>query len=386
MPNMRKTFQPIATWSIAGLLTLAVTASEARAQDTEEQAPGESNSSQETEVNEDNYRRFMELRDQQVQRPNQPYAVLAPPGNLEKMEKLPEESQKHLRNELRGIILEGERWTPAEAGKEYPLVASEAAERDPRLHNMEAEAWAELVQNYHAREAEIYAAGARARTATADPAAGKSNNENGGNEPERGQQDRGQTGQAAGSAGHSGQAGASDTPAPREAGATMNALEYLQNAQTGDGARTAARNSAQDDSPGPPSGTPSAGTQQGANASDVAQESGDPSNAAEAAQLADTQSQDTRQQLAQQESQEGSPGTAQDSAESQPEQSAAMSANTAQNSENPAEQSQDSEAREEVIYRSEGVIAIRDLDKLKGVGKESDKGEEEKDEREKDGS
>ncbi len=113
--------------------------------------------SRETDISEDNYRRFMELDDSQLERPAFPAASVAPATRLQKMGQLPEESQKHLRNQLRGIILQRGPWTPAERETDYPFVPSPAARRDGELMRQEAEAWTELVGEYHDREAAILA-------------------------------------------------------------------------------------------------------------------------------------------------------------------------------------------------------------------------------------
>lgn len=128
---------------------------------------------QEVEVSEDNYRRYMELKDQQIERAPLPVDSYQPRSGLEKMERLPEASQKHLRNQLREIIVQGDAWQPEDADTLYPYVPSAAAQSDGALQRQEGEAWEELVGEYHAREAAIYAA-AQGRPApdggTASPA------------------------------------------------------------------------------------------------------------------------------------------------------------------------------------------------------------------------
>lgn len=137
------------------------------AADTAENKPAEQaapSSSQEVEINEDNYRQFMELRDANRQGDIIPETTFKPGSGLQKLEKLPEESQKHLRNELREIIVDGEPWQPGDENAEYPYTPSEAASKDPALQKQEMEAWGELVDSYNQREAQIYAnkAGSRA--------------------------------------------------------------------------------------------------------------------------------------------------------------------------------------------------------------------------------
>ncbi|MCW8925348.1 MAG: hypothetical protein OQJ84_03750 [Xanthomonadales bacterium] len=122
---------------------------------------------QEVEVNEDNYRQFMELKDDLRQRTVIPEESFASRSGLQKLDKLPEESQKHLRNELREIISRGDRWQPGDENVDYPYVPSDAARLSAGLQKQEAEAWGELLDNYHAREAQIYANSARSRAAAA---------------------------------------------------------------------------------------------------------------------------------------------------------------------------------------------------------------------------
>ena len=122
---------------------------------------------QEVEINEDNYRQFMELRDARQQRDMLPENSYQSQAGAQKIDKLPEESQKHLRNELREIIIQGDQWQPGDEGSEYPYVPSNAASTNPALQKQEAGAWGELVDNYHKREAEIYANASRSQAASA---------------------------------------------------------------------------------------------------------------------------------------------------------------------------------------------------------------------------
>jgi len=154
------------------LLTPAVLAAR---QDTPADEPddaGAANRSQEVEVSEDNYRRFMELKERPYEHAPLPIEAYDPQAELEKMGKLPEESQKHLRNQLREIILQGEAWQPGDENKDYPYVPSADARRDATLQREENEAWVELVGKYHEREAAIYA-GTRQASASAMGATGE---------------------------------------------------------------------------------------------------------------------------------------------------------------------------------------------------------------------
>lgn len=116
--------------------------------------------SRETDVSEDNYRRFMELDDRRLERPAFPVASVQSATTLQKLGQLPEASQKHLRNQLRGIILRRGAWTPDERDASYPFVPSPQARDDAQLMRQEAEAWTELVDEYHDREAAILAGAA----------------------------------------------------------------------------------------------------------------------------------------------------------------------------------------------------------------------------------
>jgi hypothetical protein len=138
------------------------------ADDTEDKTAAESSppSSQEVEINEDTYRQFMELKDANRQGDIIPETVFKPGSGLQKLDKLPEESQKHLRNELREIIVDGDPWQPGDEAADYPYTPSAAASNNPALQKQEMEAWGELVDSYNQREAQIYADRAGNRAAT----------------------------------------------------------------------------------------------------------------------------------------------------------------------------------------------------------------------------
>jgi hypothetical protein len=359
--------------ALAGFVTLSSVSSygQQSAADEATEEPGQpaNSASQETDINEDNYRRFMELRDQSRQRPTAPYAVLAPPSNLEKMGQLPESSQKHLRNQLLGIILDGGRWEPDDAAKEYAFVPSDAAEVDSQLRSSEAAAWSELIQNYHARESEIYQAGARARSASvpagAEGAAMMNGEESG----------AGSTTQADGSAGSErpGRAGSpgSKTSAelPRDAGATVNVLEYLT-AGAQAGRPVSATGS------GRPDGT---GTAE-ASAASVHQQTG-ASDATATANEGEAPDSPTANQHPSNAS-GGTTDAASDAPKdpsAAPQEAASASASAterAAGSGSPAQQ-----AQPEVEFVSEGVIAIRDLKKVKGTSSDKRKEEQDKDDK-----
>jgi hypothetical protein len=131
----------------------------------------ESDSSRETDFNEENFRRSMELRDMDVQRsPDLTTGSYSRATGLQALANLPESSQKHLREELREVIVENGPWTPEEAGEMYPYVPSAEAEENPGLANREEAAWGEMVADYHEREAAIHANSAMNQAATASTA------------------------------------------------------------------------------------------------------------------------------------------------------------------------------------------------------------------------
>lgn len=250
--------------------------------------------SQEVEINEDNYRQFMELKDARQQRDMLPENSYQSQAGLQKLDKLPEASQKHLRNQLREIIVQGDKWQPGDEENNYPYVPSAAAMTDQALQKQEAEAWGELVDGYHEREAEIYARSSRMQSA------GRSAGESG-DGSEQGQGHAGGAGGATGQSGASGQEGqagqegqqqqsqqgaAADSYSPdsvnepherNNAGVSQNAMEFLQ--------RSGLQGSGSGGRPGEPAGRNGSndgqnGTQEGANGGAQAQ-AGQQRNAAQ---------------------------------------------------------------------------------------------------------
>jgi hypothetical protein len=174
-------------WLIIASIFMAPGFAQEADSETEESAQT-GNSSTETEVSEDNYRRFMELKDQPGER-SLPTAAFVKPPSLEKMQGLPETSQKHLRNELREVILQGGQWSPEQIEIEHPYNPSEGALEDKELQDQESEAWDELVSEYHEREADIYAHSARAQAASMPSDSGDGNPANeSGQQGQQGQQ------------------------------------------------------------------------------------------------------------------------------------------------------------------------------------------------------
>ncbi len=214
---------------------------------------------QEVEINEDNYRRFMELRDPLQQRNAMPETAYKSQAQMQKLDKLPEESQKHLRNQLREIIVQGDPWKPGDEDTTYPYVASVAAEKNPSLQKLEAEAWGELVNSYHQREAQIYGNSRRSSAAAApgNPGDGGQSGNPGNKAIGKDAKQRGEGQQAnqENSAGEHAAAGSySSNPSNNQAmistaGVSQNALEFLQRySGTGSSSETADQNS----QPSPP--------------------------------------------------------------------------------------------------------------------------------------
>jgi len=221
-----------------------------KAEDTAAEEKQDS-SSQEVEINEDTYRQFMELKDANRQGDIIPETVYKPGSGLQKLDKLPEESQKHLRNELREIIVDGDPWQPGDENADYPYTPSEAASKNPALQKQEQEAWGELVDSYNQREAQIYAdrAGNRAAMSPGDGNSGQPGS--GANKEGKDGDDKegvpGQESETQGNPGQDAAAGAfspdavNDPNAQGESGVSQNALQFLQSmGSAGNGAAEAA--------------------------------------------------------------------------------------------------------------------------------------------------
>jgi len=222
-----------------GLLTVSVVLYTPTGFTQEEESASKDNNvpaSQEVEINEDNYRQFMELRNARQQRNILPENAFKPNAGLQKLDKLPEESQKHLRNQLREIIVQGDEWQPGDEGKHYPYVPSQAASTNQELQKQEAEAWGELVDSYHRREAGIYENSARSQAAMADGGSADGGSNTGNGSPGDGTGQAGAGGEAGresrpeqGSTADSYSPNASNDPNARNtAGVSQNAMEFLK--------------------------------------------------------------------------------------------------------------------------------------------------------------
>ena len=124
----------------------------------QETTPGSGDeSSERTEESEEAYRRRMEL---EGARDSATYSDTSYSSQVEqeKIDKLPPESQKNIRDQITDIIIENGQWEPSDVLEDYPYQPTEAAKKDPALKEQEVEAWAEQVDKYHEREAAAFGA------------------------------------------------------------------------------------------------------------------------------------------------------------------------------------------------------------------------------------
>lgn len=225
---------------IARLLTLVLALgvfSALLAQDNDPPGDDGDASSQRTDESEEAYRRRMELegaRDQDTYY-DQSYASQTEQDNLDK---LPEKSQKNIRDQITDIIIENDQWEPGDVLDEYPYEATEAAMKDPVLLEQEEEAWAEQVEKYHEREAAAFGATRPPMPGTGQQQAGAGSSGEGqqqgdgsGESGQDGGQEGGQEGEnGAGSAGgYSPNEG--DDDEMNTAGVSESALDFLRGKQ-----------------------------------------------------------------------------------------------------------------------------------------------------------
>jgi hypothetical protein len=207
-------------------LALALTAAlalprVAPAQDPAAEEPPAQGDSQQVEESDEAFRRRMELEDARHRDPTYVDPQAGYQRELEKIDRLPEASRDHIREQLIDLIVENGEWTPDDARREYPYAPSAAAQADPALAGQEQEAWDEQIEKYHAREAAAFGAyrGPVAGPGNPDGAEGAAESDGGG----------------AGQAGAQGQAGDAGETAHSESGATSGTYQpYQPNRQTAD--------------------------------------------------------------------------------------------------------------------------------------------------------
>jgi hypothetical protein len=268
------------------------------------------------DASEDNYRRFMELKDDRIKRSDLPLAAYEAPTDPQRLGTLPEASQKHLRNLLREVILENGQWTPEVAKAEHPYVPSEAAVKDPQLRRREASAWDELLEKYNEREAENYARNQAARSAQQGRDKGKGEKAGGGKE---GQQAASASKAAAGSEQRERRDGYapadSDDDADSTAGVSESALEFLRRNHSGalsgatsrgeGGQRQSAASQAQSAQAASTQSAPQSAASQSQNEQAASQQASAQQNQSASQQASAQQSQSASQQASAQQSQDG---------------------------------------------------------------------------------
>ena len=270
----------------------------------------EDGSSQQTEQSDESFRRSKELEDARARDRTYVDNTYTAQTELEKIDKLPEESRDNIRDQLVDIIVEDGEWEPSDALKEYPYEATAAAESDSELKEQEQEAWDEQIEKYHEREAAAW--GSHSGPV---PGPGNPSGQEGGQAGEQGGQ-----GGSGGSQGESGGSGSPGTYQPGSngsadevstAGVSESALDFLKGRQQ-------------------------SSTQPG----------GQPPSASQQAQEQQAQEQQPDQESSEQQQ------AAQESSEEQSE--------------------QQQESTEDVDLDTRGIIAIKDLDKLEGAAPEDD--------------
>jgi len=387
---MNKRLQILFLLSLSGLML----ATPVFAQDNETAAPSETEAgetvaeeeisdSQEVEITEDNYRQFMELKDAMRQRDVIPENVFKPGSGLQKLDKLPEESQKHLRNQLREIIVQGDEWQPGDEETEYPYTPSPAASTNPALEKQELEAWGELVDSYHERESQIYENSSGSQAARGSEHGSSNNPENGvGAKGGTGQNAEGSKGQQEGKKGNPDQGdtegsyslnGSGNPDTNSTAGVSQNAMEFLRGlgkgtTGTGDGA-------GQDSAEGGGQGETQADGQ--LIGQDAAQEDGQAEAHGDrtASGQADGQSQDGLQTESEQKPASSAPpvsATPVSSIEPEEESTSGASQNALEYLTGESDQSSGSTNDEPTAGQPEGTLTIQDLLNAQGLGNTTD--------------
>jgi len=365
------------------ILSLSITGA-VQAQDNEPGTGERDESSEQVEESEEAYRRRMELegaRDQETFS-NTSYSSQA---KQQKIDKLPKESQKNIRDQITDVIIESDEWEPSDVLKEYPYDATEAARKDPELREQEEEAWAEQVEKYHEREAAAFGATRPPMPGGGQQQAGTGSNGEGQQPGEQGSgnEGAGEGGDQASEDG-SGSAGSyepyqsrsqSDDDEMSTAGVSESALDFIRGKQ-GQAPNLAGNGTEQQDQAPSLAGS---GTEQQDDSEDQSPESADDQEQAPDGSLPIEQLEQLQGVSAQ--SSPGQADTSPPSAENQQAQAADAAATetasaeqeqTAQESQEAQQSQQETMAQEqqaspELDLSTPGIIAIRDLEKLEGV-------------------
>jgi hypothetical protein len=206
------------------------------AQDSEP-VEDEDGSSEKVEQRDDSFRRQMELEDARARDRTYVDNSYGKAAELEKIDKLPEESRDNIRDQLVDVIMENGDWEPKDALEEYPYTPTQAAQIDPELMGQEQEAWDEQIEKYHQREAAAFGSHRGPVAGPGNPSGQQGDGSEQGQQG--GQQGSGQGGQEG--AGESG-SGSEGTYQPNSngskneistAGVSESALDFLRGSQGG---------------------------------------------------------------------------------------------------------------------------------------------------------
>jgi hypothetical protein len=204
------------------------------AQDSEP-VEDEDGSSEKVEQRDDSFRRQMELEDARARDRTYVDNSYGKAAELEKIDKLPEESRDNIRDQLVDVIMENGDWEPKDALEEYPYTPTQAALVDPELMGQEQEAWDEQIEKYHQREAAAFGSHRGPVAGPGNPSGQQGDGSEQGQQG--GQQGSGQGGQEG--AGESG-SGSEGTYQPNSngskneistAGVSESALDFLRGSQ-----------------------------------------------------------------------------------------------------------------------------------------------------------
>ncbi len=213
------------------------------AQDSEP-VEDEDGSSEQVEQRDDAFRRQMELEDARARDRTYVDSTYGQKTELEKIDKLPEESRDNIRDQLVDVIMENGDWEPKDALEEYPYAPSVAAQSDPELKEQEQEAWDEQIEKYHEREAAAFGAHRGPVPGPGNPTGQEGGEQGEGSQQgqQGGEQGSGQGGQDGSGEGESG-AGTEGTYEPYQssskssedevstAGVSESALDFLKGSQ-----------------------------------------------------------------------------------------------------------------------------------------------------------
>jgi hypothetical protein len=376
-------YSPRTKYFLAITLSLCfISAVPVQAQDSSPQAGDSDESTQRVEESEEAYRRRMELegaRDHDTFS-NTSYASQA---KQQKIDKLPEESQRNIRDQITDIIIENGEWKPGDVLEEYSYEPTKAAGKNPVLLEQEEEAWAEQVEKYHEREAAAFGATRPAMPGSDTQQAGTGSSGDG---HQAGEQGGGQNGSGQdGSQGGPGSAGSyqpyqspnrDDDDEISTAGVSESALDFLRGKQ----GQAPGSNGSDSEQQGQAPKLAGEGNEPQDDSTETSPESGDsPEQAPDGSlpieqleQLQGVTAQSTTRQPDTSPAPEEALQVQTAGAETQPEHGQGQEHDQAQADQQDQQFSQEQASPQqqtsmELDLSSPGIIAIRDLDKLEGV-------------------